>query len=620
MSLNIIFLPTPRKIVEKSGYFTPKTGQYIQIEDSNPQGLLFSAQQIKSVFSTHSQVLLQLTASKTIPEVIIAVRINIDPTISDSSQAYRLSITPDHILITGSDRAGVFYGVQTLNQIVSQCADRPLPCLEIDDWPDFPVRGVMLDISRDKVYTMQTLLMLVDELSSWKINQLQLYTEHTFAYFGHEIVWQDASPMRPEEILTLDHYCRERFIELVPNQNSFGHMSRWLKHSQYQYLAETTQPVKTPWGGLQFEPFSLSPILPESLTFISGLYDQLLPNFSSKMVNVGCDEPFDIGAGKSKSAVEQKGTGQVYLDFLLSLYRDVSRRNCTMQFWGDIVLEHPELIPQLPKDAIALNWGYEADHPFQEETKSFRDAGVPFYVCPGTSSWNSIAGRTDNMINNIRNACNFGLINGAEGVLNTDWGDNGHWQQLPVSYPGLVAGAANSWNSDSNQAIALEKILNSIVFRDDTRKIGKILLEIGNLYQAWSLNLANSSPLFWLLQEPNKAIRKFDIDDITPIHTSLEQLAESMNQLNRLELDRSDAAQILSELKLTIQMLQHACNRALFIFSNDNEIKTGQMLHEIKDIISTFADLWLRRNRPSGLQDSLNRFNILIKEYQSTNG
>ena len=67
-----------------------------------------------------------------------------------------------------------------------------------------------------------------------------------------------------------------------------------------------------------------------------------------------------------------------------------------MQFWGDIILHKPELIPELPKDVIALNWGYDADHPFEKETRAFADAGVPFYVCPGTSSWLSISGRTDN--------------------------------------------------------------------------------------------------------------------------------------------------------------------------------------------------------------------------------
>jgi hexosaminidase len=620
MSWNIVFLPNPRQLIKNSGFFTPKTGQFIQIKNTNPQDLLFTAEQIKTAFLYTSQISFQLTASHSIPEDQIAIRMMIDPGIEKSPQAYQLSINPDQILITGSDKAGLFYGVQTLKQISSQRPHQPLPCLEITDWPDFPVRGVMLDISRDKVYQMKTLLMLVDELASWKINQIQLYTEHTFAYLGHEVVWRDASPITPEEILILDRYCQERYIELVPNQNSFGHLSRWLKHTQYQHLAETTQPVETPWGGLQIDPFSLSPVLPESLTFISGLYDQLLPNFSSNIINVGCDETFDIGAGKSKSAVDQKGKAQVYLDYLLSLYREVKCRDYTMQFWGDIVLEHPNLIPQLPKDVVALNWGYEANHPFDEESKAFHNAGVPFYVCPGTSSWNSIAGRVDNMILNIRNAAYYGLINGAVGLLNTDWGDNGHWQQLPISYPGLAVGAACAWSSASNNLFDLESVLNQIVFHDHSQTIGKILLEIGNAYKAWGLNLVNSSPLFWLLQEPADKIRRYGFSDSTPIHISLDQFNESISQLDQIDINRSDAHQIQREVKLTIQMLQHACKRALLLFSNDKQIQTSNMLCEILDIKSTFTNLWLKRNRPGGLQDSLARFNTITEEYKSTNG
>ena len=94
--------------------------------------------------------------------------------------------------------------------------------LQIDDKPDFANRGVMLDISRDKVPTMETLYKQIDILAECKINQIQLYTEHTFAYDNHKVVWQNASPMTPEQILDLDQYCRDRHIELVPNQNSFG--------------------------------------------------------------------------------------------------------------------------------------------------------------------------------------------------------------------------------------------------------------------------------------------------------------------------------------------------------------------------------------------------------------
>jgi N-acetyl-beta-hexosaminidase len=214
-------------------------------------------------------------------------RERIDPSIGHA-QGYTLEVAPDGaITIVGNDPAGLFYGKQTLKQIERQCEGAPLPVIRIADHPDFPVRGVMLDISRDKVPTMQTLFALVDQFAELKLNQLQLYTEHTFAYAGHETVWKDASPMTGDEIRQLDRYCQERFIELVPNQNSFGHLERWFKHPHYHHLAEQPAGFVFPWGNRMPTGFSLNPTDPRSLQFVEGLFDQLLPNFSSRLFNVG---------------------------------------------------------------------------------------------------------------------------------------------------------------------------------------------------------------------------------------------------------------------------------------------------------------------------------------------
>src|SRR3989304_4735960 len=122
---------------------------------------------------------------------------------------------------------------------------RPPEC-HIADWPDFTHRGVLLDVSRDKVPTMETLFDLVDLLASWKINQVQLYMEHTFAYRGHEVVWQHASPLTGDEIEALDTFCGNRYVGLVPNQNSLGHMHRWLIHEPYRRLAECPEGLVHP--------------------------------------------------------------------------------------------------------------------------------------------------------------------------------------------------------------------------------------------------------------------------------------------------------------------------------------------------------------------------------------
>src|SRR5690348_12361885 len=197
----------------------------------------------------------------------IVLRLVDDPAIPE--QGYKLGITPERITLEAQNPAGIFYGVDTLIQLIKQ-AGQTLPGLEISDWPDFPVRGYMLDISRDKVPTLATLRSLIDKLASWKINQVQLYTEHTFAYLNHPEVWKEASPLTGQDILELDGYCKERFIELVPNQNSFGHMHRWLIHPRYAELAEVTEGFMTPWG-YRKGPFSLDPTNPASLELVKGL-------------------------------------------------------------------------------------------------------------------------------------------------------------------------------------------------------------------------------------------------------------------------------------------------------------------------------------------------------------
>jgi hypothetical protein len=189
------------------------------------------------------------------------------------------------------------------------------------------------------------------------------------------------------------------------------------------------------------------------------MFDELLPHFSSGRFNVGCDE-VPLGDGRSRAAAAKHGVGRVYLDFLLKVHKLVQGHGRTMQFWGDIILHHPELISELPDDVVALEWGYQADHPFALNAEKFAQAGLAFYACPGTSSWNTIAGRTDNARANIRSAAEAGLAHGAIGFLNTDWGDNGHWQQWPVAYLGYAYGAAVGWCGTANREIDLPRVLD----------------------------------------------------------------------------------------------------------------------------------------------------------------
>jgi hexosaminidase len=602
--------PIPQKLKIIPGQFQIKNHLMIFILNSSPEAIFFSIQRLQILLSHRKNKSWKIRVGQWKPAEHLGLIVQVIPEIFKTSQSYRLLIQPEYISLTAADPAGIFYGINTLIQIIQQNSEI-LPCLEINDYPNYTIRGVMLDISRDRVPTMETLFELVDLLASWKINQLQLYTEHTFAYSQHFPIWQNASPMTAEEILLLDQYCRARFVELVPNQNSFGHMHRWLKHPEYADLAEVKGWFDSPWGPME-GPFSLCPLLPDSLHLLTGLFDELLPNFQSRLFNVGCDETVDLGKGLSKAACDQRGAGQIYLDFLLQIHNEVSKRNHVMQFWGDIIFQHSALISDLPDNVIALEWGYEASHPFDEHGRQFAESGIPFYVCPGTSAWNSIAGRIDNALQNLRSAAKYGLVNGALGYLITDWGDNGHWQQLPISYPGYLVGAGVAWSSQSNGEVDVQKALNFFAFDDQAGSAGELMYSLGNIYKDIGITVHNASILFQILQTPLSAIKEDPLFSQYQVNKVLETIEASKHLLANCKFASSDGSKIADELAFTITMLEHACKRIVFA---NGQGKKEALLTGLDEVTREFKRLWLQRSRQGGLEDSLSRFKVIRDDY-----
>ncbi|MCX5746481.1 MAG: family 20 glycosylhydrolase [Proteobacteria bacterium] len=532
-----------------------------------------------------------------------AVTVVVDPALP--AQGYRLSVRPDGISIIGGDQAGAFYGACTLAQLV-ELHGLTVPCVEIEDHPDLLVRGVMLDISRDKVPTMATLRELIDMLASWKVNQFQLYTEHTFAYRAHAEVWASASPMTAAEIVELDAYCRERFIELVPNQNSFGHLERWFMHDRYRPLAETPGGVTLPWGEITKHPFTLAPS-PEGLEFLDGLYRELLPNFTSSRFNVGCDETYDLGLGRSRERVAAVGRPRVWLDFVRDIHALAARHGRSIQVWGDTVRRHPELFADVPRDITILDWGYDRERSLDATAARLARVGQPFYVCPGTSSWTSLVGRTDNAIANVLDAVEAAHRHGAKGVLVTDWGDGGHWQHLPISYVGFAWTAALAWSLDANRGLDLPRALDQFAFR--TPGLGQIVWDLGNTYLRPGFRRGNSSILYWFYTATLAEMRRTWVpfikygteaflDDASVqrgMHETIEWIDATLAPLSRI-----DNELVCRELAHGGAMARHAARRVL----------GADGLHaELDALVDELVALWPIRNRAGGLRGSVAKLN-----------
>jgi len=615
-----LLLPNPRSLTLDNDTYVLPSHALIAISDA---ALLFEAKRAQAELKDHAKVNWEIVAGTSYLNIGLALELDED---FPHDQGYQLSITSLDIAIRAKDAAGIFYGVCTLNQLVQQY-QTSLPCLTIEDWPDFPVRGVMLDISRDKVPTLETIYDLLDQLATLKVNQFQLYMEHTFAYRHHPEIWAKSTPLTGEEILDLDVFCRQRHIELVPNQNSLGHMERWLKHERYRHLAESPEGFEPPWGG-HSPPTTLNPLDPGSLNLVASLYDELLPHFTSQLVNVGGDEPWELGKGKSKSAVESRG-GRVYLDYIRQLHNEISAHGRKMQFWGDIIVHYPDLVPELPKDVTAMLWGYEggekAAAEWERQCTMLESSGVPFYVCPGTSSWNSIAGRSDNAIDNCRISAISGLKHGAIGFLNTDWGDNGHWQPFSISFLGFAYGAGVSWCLETNEKLDLPPLLDRFIFNDAAGIMGKLAYDLGEVYKIIGPEHINGQILAYTMQVPTDRIqssiaghekwgeKKADVQPET-LHRAVETINQIIEPLNKARMSRPDATTITAEFQQAANLLIHSAHRLLFVTDEEG---TPQALHdELQSLLTKQRELWLTRNRAGGLDDSLKRFETINNEYE----
>ncbi len=554
------------------------------------------------------------------------------------AQGYTLSVSREGIYIRHADAPGLRYARATLAQLRSQ-AGPSLPGLRIRDWPDFDLRGYMLDVSRDRVPTRATLEGLVELLALVRINQLQLYTEHSFAYRDHETVWRDASPITPEDLRWLDALCSDRGVELVANQNCFGHMGRWLRHPDYRHRAEAPDGWESRWGGHQ----SASVLAPteDNAEFALGLVRELMGHLRSRRVNIGCDETFELGLGRSREAVAARGRGRVYLEHLQRLLAGLRADGCDVQFWGDIVRQHPELVSELPKDGtVALVWHYEAPmdaaaiagiparvrtslaefgfspdslRGFAGQVPAFAEANFPFWVCPGTSTWNALIGRLNNARANLRDAARVGRESGAGGFLITDWGDNGHLQPPSVSVPPLVYGAAVSWCEESNRDLDLAAVVDRFVFEDRAGALGGVLEDLGALTEGTGLIGINASPLQTALVGGG-VLPSVGQARASGVRATLEGLDRASAGIARSRPVCRDGELVRRELLQAVRLARHGAWRiarsAGFECPSDREL--GQ---DLAEAIEEQRGCWLERSRPGGLNDSLAGLEATLARY-----
>lgn len=466
-------LPKPKKYEKKQGFYEISWNTILTIDEEMPGNAAVYAEILQTCIQKYAGITCAfLKGTQRTGDIFLTM----EPELY-SAQEYDIRITPDGLAISGGDGAAVLYGVQTLCQMIMQCGG-VLACAEIHDAPDILHRGYFLDETRGRVLSLPYLKRIADRLSCYKINEFQLYVEHTYLFRDLTELWRDETPLTAADILELDAYCRRLHIELVPALASFGHLYKLLSTRSYGDLCERSQSWNADFSFWdRMAQHTINTTDKRAMPLIKSMLAEYGALFTSEKFNICADETFDLGCEKSRETAERIGKEQLYINHVKELCDFLHSRGKSVQFFGDIICRRPELIAQLPQDTICLTWGYAPDQSV-DACHAMAQAGAVQYLCPGVCGWNQWINLIKDSYNNILKMCGYARQYHAEGILNTDWGDFGHVNHPAFSVPGMIYGAAFSWNQEEIAFDEINRQISLLEYGDTAQKTVGILAEV----------------------------------------------------------------------------------------------------------------------------------------------
>lgn len=549
---------------------------------------------------------------------------------SIGEQGYLLFSDNAHLIVAANTGQGLFYGVQTLRQLLRDEGGKLVcPAVSIRDWPSMEWRGVQDDISRGPIPTEDYMKRQIRTLAGYKVNLFGLYMEHVFDFASQPLVAPGEAALTPREMTALVDYAKKRYVTILPEQQTFGHLHHMLKYEIYSDVAER------PHGHV------LTPTKEHSYEIIKAMYADLVPLFPGPFLHVGGDETFELGHGQTAARAAEVGLGQVYLEHMQKVNAALQPYHKQLMFWGDIAVKYPDLLGILPKDMIAVPWDYDAKASFEKIIKPYRDAGLRVIVAPGAQTWNQLWPNLDTGYVNIRNFVRDGQRLGAVGVLNTTWNDDGE-AIYGMAWPTLIFGAAAGWQAGESNIDRFKESYDWAFYRNGDATFHDVLenLERGHQALAKLKVETETDDLFW-------------IDPFTPEGASMmdrlggaapEMRLGAEHALEALHRDQARARanhDTLADMTLAAWRWDALGMKAEFTqeinkfywdaFQNQTDRdRVGNDLEEITAINARLEDLrdvtthlgqmyreaWLREYHPFWLENVLVRYDTLAREFQ----
>jgi hexosaminidase len=263
-----------------------------------------------------------------------------DPALNE--QGYLLRITPDRVEITGNGAAGLFYGVQSLLQLLRRdhAGRLVIPESEIRDWPAVQLRFVHWDTKHNQK-RMETLKRLIDTHAFFKVNMIALEVEDKYEYPRHPVIGAPGAYTKAE-MQELTRYAMERHIQIVPDVQSPAHMGYVLKHKEFAHLKADPE-----------SNYQACMCDDEAINLIFDMYQDMIdatPGVDYFLVST--DEVYYAGiCAKCGRPYNPENRSLAWAEFAVKAHDWLAKRNRRMIAWVEYPLEAKD-IARLPSDLI----------------------------------------------------------------------------------------------------------------------------------------------------------------------------------------------------------------------------------------------------------------------------
>jgi hypothetical protein len=417
-------------------------------------------------------ILSQLTIAESDGEGTLTLTLDKNINNIPSDEGYILTISQEKAEITAKGEAGLFYGCQSLEQLLEDSRDysKPVPACKITDFPALSYRAVHFDVKHHLDH-MNYYYESIDRLARYKINAVVFEFEDKLRYRRQPLVGAPQS-ISIEEMAALTRYARERNIEITPLVQGLGHATFILKHEEYAGLRE-----------LSWNTWAFCPLNEGTYQVLFDLYrDAIDATPGSKYLHIGGDEIGNIGlCPRCKPMADKKGMLSLSLYWLKRVCEFAKENGRIPVFWDDMPLKEggvyestwsdevtseeaakawkdgtpklDKLLEDFPKNCVYMRWNYSmARQPGNILALDwYQSRGLQAMIATATNAEGGMLfqpeerdkGIASSGIINIKSFIQLAAERNISGMLCTAWDDKS--PHMENYWRGFIASAEYSW-------------------------------------------------------------------------------------------------------------------------------------------------------------------------------